>query len=255
LHYNMSIEMTAVATPQNVAFSSINAARNLANKTIMGWVTLDAYDPANLTNLVDIRKLTSADTTSEQFFIRMGASPGDIFSFVADWTTNAGQWNMAADALPIGGKHHFAWTYNNSSASNDPVGYIDGASKALSEVSTPSGSYKSGIDNALHLGGSTTSGVSALYSYDGKLYSVLVYNRILSASEILEAYQSKLAIPFYRGLVFAPMLVGAKNVQTFDGAVLAAGNTLVDSINGAVGTPNGSPIGRADTVLTFKGVN
>ena len=90
------------------------------------------------------------------------------------------------------------------------------------------------------------------FNPDGKIISVLVYNRILSASEILDAYNSRLAIPTYKGLVFAPLLVGAKGLQNFDGATLSASNLLIDEINGITGTPSGNPVGRADTLLTLK---
>ncbi|MEW6400816.1 MAG: hypothetical protein AB1649_03395, partial [Chloroflexota bacterium] len=88
---------------------------------------------------------------------------------------------------------------------------------------------------------------------DGRIYSFLVYNRILSAAEIAEAYNSRLWIPNRNGLIFAPVLFGAKDLQTFDGATLAAGNTITDHISGAIGTPAGSPVGWGDTVLNING--
>jgi hypothetical protein len=80
----------------------------------------------------------------------------------------------------------------------------------------------------------------------------LIYNRILTPAEILEAYESRKAIPSYNGLVFAPHLSAAAGLTTFDAATLAGSNVLRDFVTGAAGTPSGSPIGRADTYLTYE---
>jgi hypothetical protein len=78
-----------------------------------------------------------------------------------------------------------------------------------------------------------------------------IYNRILSPAEILDAYNSRLAIPNYNGLVFAPDLRGAAG-GVVDGATLAAGNVIRDHISGASGVPNGSPVLVADNYLNYK---
>jgi hypothetical protein len=83
------------------------------------------------------------------------------------------------------------------------------------------------------------------------MYSFLTYNRILTPAEILDAYNSRLAIPNYNGLVFAPDLQGAAG-GVADGSTLAAGNVVRDHISGVSGVPTGSPVLRADNYLNYK---
>jgi len=141
--------------------------------------------------------------------------------------------------------------YDNSLTTNDPVIYINGVSQTVTETATPTGT--SGSDASSYLVFSSA-GVSG-YEFYGKLEQALIYNRILSAGEILDIHNSRKAIPDWRGLVFAPHLCGAAGVTPFNGAVLGTSNTIKDLVSGAAGAPTGSPIGRADTYLDFEGIH
>jgi hypothetical protein len=141
-------------------------------------------------------------------------------------------------------------TYDRTNVSNNPTFYLNGAGIDITEITAPSGSASTGTTNSFLLG-DPKSTTPEYYSIDGKMASCLVYNRILSAQEILDAYNSRLAIPTYRGLVFAPNLAGAAG-GVGDGSELAAANTITDVISGTRGVPAGSPILRADTVLTYE---
>lgn len=183
------------------------------------------------------------------FFDEGGA--GNVLRLVVDgWTTTDGIWTWAYPSTGV--EHHLAVSYDGSLTTNDPELYIDGVVQGRTETLTPAGTWPdSGTDYNIFVGG-LHDGLGTL-GFDGRILSFLVYNRILSASEIADAYNSKLAIPTYRGLVFAPLLCGAAGLQTFDGATLAAGNVLKDNVFGFSGVPSGSPIGRGDIYLTHGG--
>lgn len=84
------------------------------------------------------------------------------------------------------------------------------------------------------------------------MYSVLIYNRVLSAAEILSAALSKKFIPTWGGLVFAPNLNGPAGGLA-DGATMAAGNTIRDLVSGATGTPNLSPVFKTNNIFALGG--
>ena len=85
--------------------------------------------------------------------------------------------------------------------------------------------------------------------FDGIIYDIRIYNRILSAAEVSTIYNMRGKDNIINGLVFRPMLKGAAGLSTFDGAVLAAGNTIYDPYSNTYGVPNGSPIAVADNKL------
>jgi hypothetical protein len=165
------------------------------------------------------------------------------------WNTTGGHWGITAPATDS--LKHYAVTYDSNSTSNNPLIYVDGVSQTVTETQTPSGAYFTPPASYNFLLGNyyEVTGIP----FNGFENDFLIYNRILSATEIAEAYNSRLAIPNRNGLVFAPHLSGAAGLTTFDGSTLAAGNTIADQVSGALGVPAGSPVGRADTYLTYQG--
>jgi hypothetical protein len=145
------------------------------------------------------------------------------------------------------GKHLIVVTYDGGATTNDPIIYIDGVSSAVTESSTPVGTYgaEANIDISL---GAYSGGTK---SHDGKTFLDLMYNRILTPDEVLDIYNSRGASYPRNGLVFCPMLYGAKGLSDFSGT-LAAGNTILDKCSGAYGVPTGNPIAVPETFLMIK---
>jgi len=157
-----------------------------------------------------------------------------------NWTTTDGLWR--APTVSTNQMYMITISYNGSSTSNTPVVTYNKVSQTVTTVTTPVGSY-----------GTADGGLFQLGDDIGILYSYAIFNRILSSDEIAEAYNNKLAIPNKNGLIFYPTLIGAGGLQNFDGVTLSASNPIVDSIDGLVGTPNGSGVvGVADNFLNFK---
>lgn len=226
---------------QYIEYTSFSNVQNLVNRTILVWMNLDS--------LVVSRGVyglgNSAVIDANEFWELGASSTANKLFFGVGWSTTDGLWRTTNDLVT--GLSHIAVTYNNSSTTNDPIVYINGAAQALTEVATPAGTYRNGTTGTIRIGSART----VTSSIDGKISSALIYNRILSAAEILDAYNSRLAIPSYNGLVFAPDLRGAAG-GVGDGSALAAGNVVRDYINGASGVPAGSPVLRADTYLNYK---
>ena len=103
-------------------------------------------------------------------------------------------------------------------------------------------------------GGTTKIGGFGVLSgtpFDGIIRDVRVYNRILAAGEILDLYNSKGADHNDYGLVFHVPMISAAGLQTFGGGTLTNTSYVYDRISGLQGTPSGSPVGVADTILTY----
>ena len=236
----MSIEFTEIAG-ERVNFTAPNTV-GLSLLSVVAWVDLDTLAApsandyifsldANNVNVDDGWSLYTANNTGRIIF-----SDGGTVGF---WERTVGITT---------GVHHIIVTIDRTSTSNDPLFYLDGFVGTTSELVAPSRGVVGG-SNSIISAGAFDSGQLPI---DGKLHSVMVYNRILTAAECLEAYNSRLAIPSYNGLVFAPNLSGAATAQIFDGTTLTSSHKIVDLISGAIGTPTGSLIGRADDLLTYE---
>lgn len=233
----MAIDFTKV-TGQNIDFGTISSTQLLSQKTVLAWIYFDTFPGA-----ADLGGQKPSVSGTDEFYAFNIRGDNKIALFT-DWTTTNGNWHTTA-AISTG-LRHVAFSYDYTSTSNDPVIYIDGVSVAITEVTNPAGSYISGTNS------SHTIGAVNFDSFDGKMLSYSVYNRILSASEVADAYNSRLVVPNYNGLVFALNLNGAAGLQTFDGVTLGSTNYIKDIVSGATGTPNGSPVGVADAYLNWK---
>jgi hypothetical protein len=242
----MGVQINASTALVNFAVNNNASIVGLTQKTFLVWFTpVHSANGSTLTVLVQ----QAGPGTNENIFITYNANstPGRVL-FGSSWSTSFGQWRPTSALTTDGVPNHIAVTYDAGLTTNDPVIYLNGSSVAITEAATPAGTWRSGTNSEFYIGTFLASTPSCT------VHSLCYYNRILSASEIADAYASKLAIPTRKGLVFAPHLSYAKNVQDFNGATLGATNLLYDLVSGAVGTPSGSPIGRADTYLNFEGI-
>jgi len=229
------------ASLQNINYGSFSGISSLPQKSWILWFNKTA--DANGGMFVDLRYNSITVDSSWSIYTRV---TGKI-RFQYPWTTatsNVGLWD--SDVVANNSLNQLIITYDDTSTSNTPIMYVNGASVTVTTVNSPSGSTPTGTNNTLRVGSAAASN-----GFDGNLYGFCLYNRILSASEALDAYNSKLAIPTRRGLIFAPQLWGCAGGVAESGT-MAAGNTVADAVSGALGVPSGSPVFKGDTVLTFQ---
>ena len=226
--------------------------------SILSWAYIESFGTQYAPNYYSAPLIGFQDVAPGDFLGEFGiydtVDRARHLYFSRKWSGSFGAWQSPAGGLTAGNSYFFAVTYNGSSASNDAILYINGQPVTVTEYLAPSGTLLTGTNSITYVGANGLTLAAPSY-YDGLLYSILVFNRILSASEILEAYNSRLAIPNLNGLVFAPDLRGAAGLVYPDGSTLAAGNTIVDLVSGTRGIPAGSPILRADSLLTYEGID
>lgn len=236
----MSIDLSN-ALSQQVNFGNLTTLAGLTSKTILFRLWLDAYPAATATLL----RLRNVDGTDEGFQMDIGTT-GKV-GFVGLTFSTAGLWSATTDVIALSTWTQVAVTYNKSSTANDPILYYDSTAITLTKSVSPSGGAVAGTGGIFFIGGS-----GATKSVDGKIEGLCIYNRILTAAEIADAKNCRNYIPDWNGLLFAPNLLGAASLQTFDGATLGSTNYIYDMVSGAVGTPAGSPVGVADSVLNIN---
>lgn len=224
---------------QGITFASITGGATIRN--IRYCAVLSA--PSGLNEALF---LAGASEFTALYLNYNGVYDAGKFEFQANFSGNNGIWDTTNDVL-LNGYNEIFITYDGGATTNDPVFYLNGVSVAVTERVTPTGTIdtEASINSVV---GAVSSG-----SPKGSVLAVQYYTgRVITAAEVLEAYNSRLAIPNYSGLVFSPNLNGAAGLQTFDGATLSGTNYIRDTISGATGTPSGSPVGAADTYLNWK---
>lgn len=244
----MGIKFNGSTVAQRIDFGALATVRNLTTKTIVIWFyPLTLPTSGNIINSI-LRLYPNTTFTDEEFQIYFYNDTGThtILSFSVSWSVSYGLWNIDANVFTLNAWNQIIVTYNGGGVGNDPIIYVNKVSQAITKQSTPSGSLVTGTNNIFVLG--QAFGTPALNGIEA---SILIYNRIFSQNDVNNSYNSRLFTPNYNSLVFVPNLYGAAGLQIFDGATLVANNKIVDEISGALGTPVGSPVGIADTVLNL----
>jgi hypothetical protein len=235
----VTVEFAGTTATDAIGFGTLPQVLNLTNRSFSFWLYPDTYSVAgNGDTIFSIASPTGGEivylTTDKLVFIRA-------------FSTTSGVWTTAANVPGLGAWSHIVITYNQSSASNDPIIYVNGVSVSVTEFTAPVGTALSEYGGVLDIGNS--SALSSAYSgcLNGKIFDPRIYNRILSAAEVTELYNA--GDPDHTlvtdGLVFQGLSTYADRPLSA-GTVLTSTDRLVENIIRAVGIPNGSPTIRAN---------
>lgn len=140
--------------------------------TITAWVKVDSTGqprPRIMHKNGEFEFLVNRATNQVMF--------GRVFS--GAW----GYWQTPTGSLSNNAWHHLALVYDRSSATNDPLIYIDSVSQNITETDTPTGSAS--ITSNSHIIGSI-GGTTKFFK--GTIDDVRIYAKSLSASEVLNVY-------------------------------------------------------------------
>ena len=237
---------------QVIEWSNTQSAYS-STSTIMFWVDLEAVSVAG--HELNLFRLHNDNVSSNigyavQFIRSDSALYANRFRFFRGWSGSsggAGIWNFQHST----GLQHIAITYDDNSAANDPIIYVNGVTQTLTESTAPSGTKVPIASTAFFSIGDPGSATTSK-SFKGTISSFVIYNRIFTAAEVMNAYTSRKLIPSYNGLIFAPSLTAPAGGLA-DEATMAAGNTILDIATGSIGVPGGSPVFKANTLLTLGG--
>lgn len=205
-----------------------------AGGSIAGWLNPDTYGEGQMGNLARkgwvFRPRNEGGVWIEQVNFYHSFNVGG----------NPGVWRC--DWPGVGSRIHLVLTFDNSNAANDPIIYVNGVSKAITEVNVPAGVRDSDAAANLIIGGAG----DGSETFDGKMGGLRFYKKILNQGEVdalVAGYLGSLG-----GEVAWYDMCSAQGVARFPGAVLANGvNLLTDrSGNGNDGDPTGNPVGHGE---------
>ena len=119
----------------------------------------------------------SAGQTRLDFWIHYNGSPNG--------------WETTDRVITNGEWHHIVLTLDSSSASNDPIYYVNGVKYSipignLTQTNTSSGVLDTDSGNGLYIGNRT----GAVRTFDGDINVVKFYDRILTEDEVVRNYRA-----------------------------------------------------------------
>jgi RNA polymerase sigma factor (sigma-70 family) len=171
-----------------VSVGSPAALTNLARFTIAAWVMPrgfgreigEANNKMNRGRIVDKRNSESGAGWSLYLANRATGLTSGTFCFRQDFSIAQAGWETQENSVALGIWQHVAIAYDNGSADNRPIFYLNGIHVATTIMVAPAGSKSSDAASTLTIGNAATLD----RAFDGAIDDVRIYDRILSASEV-----------------------------------------------------------------------
>ncbi len=148
---------------------------NLTRKSVSMWIKPQSYGENNGGAIVH---------KDLGWKFRFSSATTSALQIDESFTGPDGQWVSSTGLVDLNKWTHVIYSFDNSSATNDPVLYINGVSTSLTEVGTPSGSGSNDSGMPLYFGGDI-----GTFDFDGVIDDVRIYNRVLSPAEVTRLYE------------------------------------------------------------------
>ncbi len=166
-------------TTQQVNVGSAASLDNVTRKTICSWIFPKSYGISSTDSNIFSKDGLWA------FFLGDDDAGIQALYYSNPFSGTSYTGHTAASTITLNTWQHVCVTYDNSSTANDALLYINGVSKAVTELFTPTGTASADA---------ASDGIIGNYapayngSFDGAIDDVRVYNRILTADEIKQLY-------------------------------------------------------------------
>jgi hypothetical protein len=165
-------------TADYVDAGSATSLDDIVNLTACAWIYPETVTAA------DWEVILTKGSTKWAMTIDNLLGPGLRLNFVRVFSTTAGDWYTPGNSATLNAWTHYCVAYNNSSAANNPVMYVNGISVPVTVNVTPVGTATADAADTFYAGFSV-----GTRFFDGTIDEVRVYSRILSAAEVKALYQ------------------------------------------------------------------
>ena len=214
---------TSATLAQSLNFGVQDTINNLTTKTISFWVYVrDAGNIMSNSNNAPVGVLSGWEISTSGGTIAYGE---ETFK---NW--------FASSVISNNVWIHCVFTKVSTSADIAPIIYVDGVSASVSSSGTQT-SVPSQIGNSLSLGG-LYNGVNPENTFLGKLKDVRIYDRILTAAEVLALYtEGAGGNDNLYGLVFQAPVVRTEELTYYTDHVMISTDRVLDNVYSEVGSP------------------
>lgn len=161
-------------TTSLVSVPAASAINNIFDSggTIESWVYLNGYGGSSAGRISE---------RQHQFVVNGG---NNLLAFSQLFSGTNGLWTTPLNSILTGRWYHVAVTYNNSSTSNTPSIYINGAAQTVTTTTPPVGTRNTDAATTLYLGNRS----AADRNWDGKIDQYRMFNYVRTPAQIAWDY-------------------------------------------------------------------
>jgi hypothetical protein len=209
---------------------------NLVTRTCTAWIRFSGIGEGSGGRIFD----KGSGLTSGWLFFLAGASNALRFYLVRGTTDS--DHRSATTSVSINTTYHVAVSYDSTLTTNSPVFYVNGAVSATTVTAAGSGAATADGTQSLLIGNN----VATDRSFQGWIEDARVYNRILTANEILTIKNAMGRDNIIAGLVGRWLGVGTQggtmgNEPDLSGNVNTAVPSNGPTFTGGIVSPNNTP--------------
>ena len=170
------------ATSETITVSSSSEIDNIfaAGGSFFAWVNLDsdgAFDSGRIYHKGNFSPVLGTALSS------VGESGGAVkLSFFVDFSGVDGVWQTTSTDVTLNQWVAIGLSYDSDSTSNDPIIYVGGASKAITETATPTGSKANDSGTPLGIGNRSSTSTPTI-AMDGDVAETSFWDVVLTADE------------------------------------------------------------------------
>jgi hypothetical protein len=239
----IAMEFGGSETEDGIFFGYLPHTANIQQRSYSFWINRadepGGFDSFHMGGVTDVNGMGC-----------YGHNDNDKAGFWVKTTGSQGTWEATTPPLSPGDWHHVVWTYDKLTPATAPKLYIDGLNVAVTQVGSMTGSVADETNVPFSIGNINT----ATFPYGGALMGTMkdcrVYNRILSAAEVITLENSgvldeSILTGENDGLVFQAMCVKTDELTDYIDLILEEDQYVVDNVYGAVGKPHDEPIARS----------
>jgi hypothetical protein len=185
---------------------------------------------------------------------RLYVETGGSLTFWSYKTPTDGIWDIDPGIPTDNAWHHVVVTYDNTTATADPIVYVDGVSKTITEFSTPSGTSDSDSDCPVILF-STPRNPTLAEEYEewnrhGSLKDVRIYSKILTQAEVTELASGEDDYTTVQdGLEFNGIFAPRDLIDDYIGDSILADDIVLETVTMAAGTPYNEDTSNTNYIL------
>lgn len=240
----IDVEFSGPGGPQDaIDYQYLPHLADLPERSISAWINVDTMAAIGV-----ICGMYSDDSG----FIFYTSSSNNHLRLAVKYATNQVIWATPNNSLTANTLIHVVMTRPRTTYDVLPIMYINGSAVTVSDISavTPAGLPNSELGNHFIIGNAKTATVDYIWGLDGDIFNVKVFDRILTAAEVLEEYNA--GAPDHTlvtdGVLFQGPAVYADQGDdaSLAGTVLSSTDRLVENALRAVGIPNDTPVIRAN---------
>ena len=132
---------------------------------------------------------------------------------------------------------HFAVTIDNTQSPTVHGFYINGVAVAATMLDSTSNPATDETGGGAFLGSQKSATLDYFAPLNGSYKDLRMYNRILTAAEVLAMYNAGVGGGTTDGLVFQSPCILKSRRASYNNVIITAADKLIDNVSGAVGTP------------------